>query len=73
MLHRDSFYFTLEMHELQGEEVRAALKFDLTDEKLSVVFPPKDIYPDFGMFLGTSEGVAFTGIAEEDDEDEGIE
>jgi hypothetical protein len=37
------------------------------------VFPPKDTYPDLGMFLGTSEGVAFAGIAEEEDEDEGIE
>jgi hypothetical protein len=38
-----------------------------------VVFAPEDTCPDFGMFLGTSEGVAFAGIAEEDDEDEGTE
>ncbi|XP_002452276.2 uncharacterized protein LOC8064282 [Sorghum bicolor] len=72
VLHRDALYFTLEMHELQGEEVRAALKFDLTVQKLSVVFAPEGAYADFGMFFGTSEGFAFAGIAEED-EDEGTE
>jgi hypothetical protein len=49
--------------------VRAALRFDLSDQKLSVVLAPEDSYIDSGMFLATSEGLAFAGAAADDVED----
>ena len=58
VLYRDALYFMLEMHDLEGEEVRAALRFDLGDQKLSVVLAPENAYTDSGMFLATSEGFA---------------
>jgi len=69
VLYRDALYFMLEMHDLEGEEVRAALRFDLGDQKLSVVLAPENAYTDSGMFLATSEGFAFAGTAADDDED----
>ncbi|CAL5065430.1 unnamed protein product [Urochloa decumbens] len=78
VIHRDALYFTLEMHALEGEEVRAALKFDLDAKELSVVLGPEDANPDSRIFLATSEGLAWAGTtvdadedAEDEDEDEG--
>ena len=66
----------LQMHELEGDEVRAALKFDLTHEMLFVLIAPDDANPYSGIFLSTPEGLAFAGSAEDhnldaaDDEEE---
>jgi hypothetical protein len=59
VLYRDALYLILETHELEGEEVRAALKFDLTDQKLSVVLAPEDANTDSGIFLATSPRTCF--------------
>ncbi|CAO2038129.1 unnamed protein product [Urochloa humidicola] len=68
VLHADAIYFTLEVHELEGEDVQAALKFDLADKTLSVVLAPDDASPYSGLFFATSQGLTFAGIAEGDGE-----
>lgn len=77
MLHGNRLYFTLDT--LEGEEVMPALRFSLAaddDEKLSILLSPEEASPyPAGMYLATSEGLAFAGpvAVHSDSDDEGNE